>query len=303
MTIGEFLPLYEQNHVINIKSWRETSRRLHRHIAPLGSIQFGDLKRMQVITWHQEIGRTRGHNAANLALQQLHSMYVKAVDWEVYDGRNPADRIKKFPKYSRARFVQSNELPYLLSSFSEELAQGQAFFLLLLFTGCRVGEAQSMKWADLDLERALWHKPTTKTGVPHTIPLPKVIVERILGLPRVNEWVFVSRPNHNNGWRSSRWCRTSISHMWYRIRKRAGLPDLRIHDLRRTCASWLAINGENLPVIQQTLNHASLQSTQIYARLSVAPVRRALDEQAERMLQKKEPAPHSREPQNEEWPG
>jgi hypothetical protein len=59
---------------------------------------------------------------------------------------------------------------------------------------------------------------------------------------------------------------------------------VRIHDLRRTCASWLAINGSNLPVIQSILNHRSLSSTQVYARLSVAPVRLALDDQAERML-------------------
>jgi hypothetical protein len=59
---------------------------------------------------------------------------------------------------------------------------------------------------------------------------------------------------------------------------------VRIHDLRRTCASWLAINGSNLPVIQSILNHRSLSSTQVYARLSVAPVRLALDDQAARML-------------------
>jgi hypothetical protein len=53
---------------------------------------------------------------------------------------------------------------------------------------------------------------------------------------------------------------------------------------RRTAASWLAINGSNLPVIQSMLNHKSLSSTQVYARLSMAPVRLALDDQAERML-------------------
>ena len=63
-----------------------------------------------------------------------------------------------------------------------------------------------------------------------------------------------------------------------------GLTDVRIHDLRRTAASWLAINGANLPDIQSMLNHRSLSSTQVYARLSVAPVRLALDDQAERML-------------------
>ena len=80
------------------------------------------------------------------------------------------------------------------------------------------------------------------------------------------------------------WSGTAVEFCWRRIRKQVGLRDVRIHDLRRTAASWLAINGSNLPVIQSMLNHKSLTSTQIYARLSVAPVRLALDDQAERML-------------------
>jgi len=81
---------------------------------------------------------------------------------------------------------------------------------------------------------------------------------------------------------------------------RVGLQDVRIHDLRRTAASWLAINGSNLPVIQQMLNHRSLSSTQVYARLSVAPVRLALDDQAERMLG---PVSVVAPEQVQEWPG
>ena len=105
-----------------------------------------------------------------------------------------------------------------------------------------------------------------------------------------------------------------MEHHWRRIRKKVGLKDVRIHDLRRTAASWLAINGSNLPVIQSMLNHKSLTSTQIYARLSVAPVRLALDDQAERMLGPAfapavslatavQPAVSIAETQSPEWPG
>jgi integrase len=158
-----------------------------------------------------------------------------------------------------------------------------------------------MQWKDLDLDRALWHKPTTKTGVPHTIPLPAQLVTRLRQLPRINEWVFPSSPNSLNGMRAGLWSGTAVEHAWQKIRRRVGLVDVRIHDLRRTAASWLAINGSNLPVIQQMLNHRSLSSTQVYARLSVAPVRVALDEQATRMLG---PVPvMAPEPVLQEWPG
>jgi integrase len=82
-----------------------------------------------------------------------------------------------------------------------------------------------------------------------------------------------------------------------------GLRDVRVHDLRRTAASWLAINESNLQVIQSMLNHTSLSSTQVYARLSLAPVARALNDQCERMLGPVPvPVANVRE-QVQEWPG
>ena len=75
-----------------------------------------------------------------------------------------------------------------------------------------------------------------------------------------------------------------MRYLWERLRRKMGLPDVRIHDLRRTASSWLSIHGSNIQVIPGMLNHKSLTSTQIYACLSVEPVRQALNDQCERML-------------------
>jgi integrase len=69
-----------------------------------------------------------------------------------------------------------------------------------------------MKWGPLDLDRALWHKPTTKTGVPHTIPLPAQLVTRLRTLPRLTEWVFPSSPNAKNGMQAGEWSVTAVEH-------------------------------------------------------------------------------------------
>jgi integrase len=303
MTIGELIVLYEQNHVLNLKNWRNVSQQLARSIAPFGALPLGALTRMQVIQWHQEIGHTRGFTAANTALVLLHALYQKAQDWELYDGKNPAARVKKFTTPSRHRFIQANELPWLLKSLSEELPHVELFFLCLLLTGCRVGELRAAKWMDLDLERGLWHKPTTKNGRSHTVPLAAVLIHRLQQLPHHTAWVFPSHPNGIYACRAGLWSRTAIQAKWKRIRKRTGLVDVHIHDLRRTTASWLAISGANLPVIQQVLNHSSLAVTNVYARLSVAPVRLALDDQAERMLGLGSvPVGSVRDPM-QEWPG
>jgi integrase len=206
VTIGELIRLYEQNHVINLKSRQNISHRLARYIAPWASIALGDLTRMQVIAWHQEIGHTRGFTAVNGALQQLHCLYVKAGDWELYDGKNPADRIKKFPKRSRSRFVQEIEMAYLLKSLAEELPAQETFFLTLLLTGCRVGELRAAKWTDLDLEQGLWHKPTTKNGSAHTVPLAEVLIQRLHQLPRPTAWGLPESAE----WQERRSCRPVV---------------------------------------------------------------------------------------------
>jgi integrase len=71
---------------------------------------------------------------------------------------------------------------------------------------------------------------------------------------------------------------------WHRVRERAGVPDVRIHDLRRTLGSWLAQQGFRLPMIGAALNHASPASTAVYARLALGPVRAMLEANAELML-------------------
>jgi integrase len=308
MTIGEFLTIYERNHVAFLKNSLWTGRRLQKYVGRLGHLELGELKRMQVIDWFHDIAKTDGPQGANLALQQLHAVYVKAEDWEIYEGKNPASRIKKFPKHSRQRFLQTNEMPYLLASIGEANLRDQGYFLTLLLTGCRRDEARSMQWKHVDLERGLWHKPTTKTGVPHTVPLPARLLEVLTRFPRLNEWVFPSAPNNKNNQQSGQLSVTSVEHAWRKIRKRVGLNDVRIHDLRRTTASWLAIDNTNLPIIQKVLNHSSMTSTQVYSRLSVEPVRQALDQQAERILGTLAPPPPlalgvDQTEQAQEWPG
>lgn len=308
MTIGDFLPIYERNHVAFLKNRLGTSRRLQKYVGRLAQFKLADLKRMQVIEWFHAIAQSHGPQGANLALQQLHALYVKADDWELYEGKNPASRIKKFPKHSRERFIQTNEMPYLLASIGEAGLRDQGYFLTLLLTGCRRDEARTMQWKDVDLERGLWHKPTTKTGVPHTVPLPARLLDVFKCFPRVNAWVFPSAPNNKNQQQSRQWAVTSVEFAWRKIRARVGLNDVRIHDLRRTTASWLAIDNVNLPIIQKVLNHSSMTSTQVYSRLSIEPVRQALDQQAERILGTLAPPPPlalgvEQMDAAQEWPG
>jgi integrase len=85
----------------------------------------------------------------------------------------------------------------------------------------------------------------------------------------VSKWVFPSTGTTGH--------LKSPFKFWKRLRERAGAPDLRIHDIRRTVGSYLASQGQNSFIIAKTLGHKSLDATKVYARMNLDPVREALE--------------------------
>lgn len=276
--IRHWMELFRRFHTCFYAHPHTTESRFKLYFPPLLDVRPSDLTRPVVMQWFHEIGR-HSHMQANHALSLLRTMFTKAEEWQLWDGDNPASRIRWYKKDARTRFIQPEEMPALLESLALEAIPVQTFFLTCLLTGCRGGEARAMQWADLNLTQGLWHKPTTKTGTPHTVPLPPSLVAMLSSFPQTYDWVFGSPRHHGGPVKKS----TSFHH-WRRIRERAGLPDVTIHDLRRTCASFLAISGENIAVIAKVLNHTTLANTAIYARLNLAPVKAALGKHADTLL-------------------
>lgn len=278
MTVEAFLVVYIRNHVnqLTVAIKAEQTSMIRRFFVPLYPYVLGDITPLMVESWFHEIGK-HSQSQANKSLGMLRTMFGRARDWRVFTGENPAQRVRKYTRPSRTRFVQPNEMPALMAVLQREREDIQCFFLLCLLVGCRRSEGLTLKWADLDIAGALWHKSKTKTGFAHTIPIPRSLLERLDALPRINEWVFATQQGH--------WCRWMASERWTVIRRAAGLDDVTIHDLRRTCASWLCVQGTNLAVMGRgVLNHTNLSNTAIYTRLQTGPVAQALEENSTRML-------------------
>jgi integrase len=136
-----------------------------------------------------------------------------------------------------------------------------------------------MRWEDVNLARGEWRIPHTKAGRPHLLPLPNLLVATLGSLRKVNGNPFVFQ-GHNGAAHVQ-----NIKRTWHRVRIKAGLPDVRFHDLRRTVGSWLAASGESLQLIGKVLNHRDVCTTAIYARLDLNPVRQALERNAAKMLE------------------
>lgn len=142
-----------------------------------------------------------------------------------------------------------------------------------------------MQWTHIDFDLKRWRLPETltKNKDVNIILLTQVVLEILirrkaknLRLESPSLFVFPSngKAGHLNDPKKS----------FERIRNRMGTSDIRIHDLRRTLASYMAISGASLPIIGKALNHKSQNSTAIYARLSLNPVSYAVDKAVEVMI-------------------
>jgi integrase len=194
------------------------------------------------------------------------------IEWG-WEGTNPAIGVKKFKEQKRDRFILHDELPKFMEALEVEPNKNMRdLFLICLYTGARCGNVLSMRWEDLDFSINEWRIPDTKNGEPVRIPLIEQALEVLtsrLCLKESTPWVFPSMDSKSGHLESPKAA-------WKRILDRAGLKNLRIHDLRRTCGSYQAIAGVSLVVIGKSLGHKSPQSTAIYARLSNDPVREGM---------------------------
>lgn len=182
--------------------------------------------------------------------------------WKV---ENPAKDVKRYDEEPRERFLQPEELARFNDCLQEEMHRDLRDFLTLaITTAARRGDILSMKWSDLSWELKNWRVTHPKNGESYTVsllPLPlSVLKRRRAEANHSGEFVFPGpgRTGHL----------TDIKKPWQRFREAARIPDVHIHDLRRTVGSYLAINGTNLPTIAEVLGHKSLQSTQVYAKLN-----------------------------------
>jgi integrase len=255
------------------RSCKDVELRLKK-VLPLWSERgLSSIAKQEVRELHERIGREKGKYEANRVLAYIRAIYNKMISWD-WEGINPTIGIKKFKETKRDRFVLKDELPKFMESLEAEPNRDMAdFFLLCLYTGARRSNVQSMRWEDIDFSINEWRIPDTKNGEPVRVPLIGQALEILNNrahLRKSTPWIFPSADSKSGHLQEPKTA-------WKRILERAGLSNLRIHDLRRTCGSYQAIAGASLTVIGKSLGHKSPQSTAIYARLSNDPVRAGLE--------------------------
>jgi integrase len=266
-TIADLAKRFREEHLPTL---RPATRRDYAGLLALitnkiGSSKIDSLDLTDVQKLHRRISQDRGRYRANRAAAVLSSMYGEALTWK-WAKRNPCIGIKRNIEQERERILTDGELLRLLAVLDAYPDQRMAnFFRLLLWTGARAGEARRATWDRFDLEAGIWRKPgtSTKTGRDNAIPLSEPARELLIrirnGQDAAETHVFPGNGPHGE--------LVKYASGWAYIRKAAGIPDVRPHDLRHCFASSIASSGFDLPVIGKLLGHRSQATTKRYAHL------------------------------------
>lgn len=276
-----FADIYLEDHAkVKKKSWRDDERRINRELlGRFGSRTLREISRADIAALHREIG-ARAPYEANRVLALLQVMFSLAIEWEyLTDAPNPAKGIGRFKERERDRFVTPQEMPRLAAAIEQEPNPYiRAAVWLYLLTGLRKAELLGSRWAGLDRDQRTLRIEDTKAGRPHVVPLSTAALEILDSLPRQHGSPFIF-PGNRAGQPLK-----GFDKNWRAIRERAGLLDVRLHDLRRTTGSWLVGGGASLPLIGKVLNHSNPSTTKKYAKFADDAPRAALEEYAERLM-------------------
>ena len=250
-TVADLAERYMTAHVeVNCRPGTVNQYRslLALHILPeLGGLRLSEVNRSHASALHYRL--RDNPNRANQAVGLFSRMFKLAMAW----GMTPAR-----PNPCRSR------LGRVLSEAGLEgglMASAVAAVRLLLFTGCRRNEILKLRWDDVDRAAGELRIRESKTG-PRRVPLTAPVARVLAGIPRIegNPWVIA-------GGRRGEPLK-DINSYWHRLRERAGLKDLRLHDCRHSFASQALAIGEGLPTIARLLGHKTVMTTYRYAHLA-----------------------------------
>ena len=164
----------------------------------------------------------------------------------------------------RVRFLSDNERPRLLDACKAHSPTLYAAVVLALSTGARQGEILNLTWRDIDLARGMIILEETKNNERRAIPLQGLALELVKDMSKVKridtDLLYPSKQDPSKP--------LYVHSIWRATVKKAGIEDFRFHDLRHSCASYLAMNGASLAEIADVLGHKTLQMVKRYSHMS-----------------------------------
>ena len=247
------------------RSWKCDEGLLRKHIEPVWGKRYLDqITKADLISLMGQHRTTHAPGSCNRLLILLRYVFSCAIKWETPGiAKNPTAGTPLMKEDNqKERYLSTDEAQRLYTQLQQSDNQMLQYIVpMLILTGARKREVLDARWEDFDFERRHWRIHTTKLGKPRFVPMSDGVVSLLESLPRFDcEWVFAN-PKTLKPY-------VSIFCSWNTARTKAGLADVRIHDLRHSYASFLVNAGRSLYEVQRLLGHTQIKTTQRYAHLS-----------------------------------
>lgn len=267
------------------KSWKDDERMLESDwIKTFGKIQLNNITRRSVQDNIMKIKQRTSGATSNRHLSLISKLFSLAIELEVFEGENPCSRLKKFQESTgRERFLTKDEIKRLLGTLEEFKGNAAALLIkFLLFTGLRRGEVLQLRWEDIsqDLQQAHIRMENAKNKKSRFVGLNSLAQAALKELQKIKEegnpYLF---PGAIPGSHLANPNKTFKS-----VKRKAGLGNLRLHDLRHSFASLSLAGGASLFEVQKMLGHADHKTTQRYAHVSEIAIKNATENTAKEIM-------------------
>jgi integrase len=267
-TFGRVAREYLDRHARSRKrSWREDERILEAYVLP----RWRARRAADVTPWDvRALLDTIVDRGAPIQANRTFALVRRVFNWAaapdralVPQGYNPCRGLERpAAERQRERVLDAAELRALWRALDGVDVADASLVRLALLTAQRDGELRAMAWRDVDLAGGWWTIPAAraKNGRTHRVPLSVLAVALLRQMPRESPWVFPSRRGSASGHRHRPY------KLLARLRRAAGIEDVRPHDLRRTAASHMTSMGIPRATVAKLLNHADRGVTAVYDR-------------------------------------
>ncbi len=243
--------------------------------AVFGHKRLNQITRLQVQNFHASVlNEGLAAASANHHIKLIRRMFNLAISWDMLE-KNPASRIHMFEEDNQEeRYMNDVQLGNLMEVLKTDSARSVCqITTFLLATGCRLNEALSATWPQVDKHKRVFRvaAKNSKSKRMRPVPLNDTAIEVLNQLDTEGQYehLFINKKTKKPY--------VNIAKVWEKLRAKAGLPHLRLHDLRHQAASNLINSGSSLYIVQQILGHSDPSVTQRYAHLSMKSLNDASD--------------------------
>jgi len=253
------------------RTWEETQRILDKYVAPeWNGRRLADVARADVVALVDRVAEKHGPIMANRVLAQVKKVFAWALDRGLVDVHPVARLMPPGKETARDRVLADAEVKKLWATWTAMGYPWGTALQVLLLTAARRGEAEAMRWDEVDFAGKLWTVPAerVKVNLPLLVPLSDAAVELLARVPRFDgcPYVFSTRRNRPvQDWSGAVEDAT----------ERSGVNGWRVHDLRRTVRTGLSRLGVAADIAERVLGHVIPGVRAVYDRHEYLPEKRA----------------------------